>query len=223
MKISHINKQEALIYLGYRGMNLPADIDADIERCSEIIMKEIVPRTIWKRFDLLEDGTVAGTSVHFAGSDIWKLLNGCKSVILMAATLGSEVESLVRRYQVKSPADAVILDACASAAIESVCDDLCNQIAVEIRPLYLTDRFSPGYGDMPLSQQTEIFQLLDITKRIGVSLTDSWLMVPQKSVTAIIGLSHAPVKMRPRGCAVCSMFETCRYRKDGVNCGSNHS
>ena len=220
MKITHINKREALIYLGYKGTSIPENIDADYDRCSNIIMQEVVPRSVWKRFNLLEDGTISGTSVRFIGNDIWDMLKGCSSVILMAVTLGGHVEALVRKAQVSRPADALILDACASAAVESVCDDLCEQIAKEITPYYLTDRFSPGYGDMLLSQQKEIFQLLNITKHIGVSLTDSGLMIPQKSVTAIVGISSEPVKKRSRGCIACNLFDTCSYRKDGMDCGA---
>ena len=94
----------------------------------------------------------------------------------------------------------------------------CDEIARQSAPLYLTDRFSPGYGDFPLAQQAEIFRVLDISRRIGVTLTDSGLMVPQKTVTAVLGLSAVPVKKRPKGCAACDLFETCPYRKEGSPC-----
>jgi cobalamin-dependent methionine synthase I len=106
----------------------------------------------------------------------------------MAATLGSEAESLLRRAQSRSMGDALILDALGSAAIEAVCDQLCAEIAQELSPRRLTARFSPGYGDLPLDQQRELFAVLDVTRRIGVSLSESALMLPQKSVTALIGV-----------------------------------
>ena len=116
-------------------------------------------------------------------------------------------------------AKALILDAAASAAVENVCDNLCADLAEALAPQYLTDRFSPGYGDLPLSQQKELFRLLDVTRRIGVSLSESGLMVPQKSVTALIGVSDHPQPKRSRGCETCTMFADCAYRKDGKNCG----
>ena len=146
------------------------------------------------------------------------MLAGCPSVILMAATLGSEVEKLIRKAQVVNMPDAVILDACASSAIESVCNEVCAEIEKSVDPFYLTDRYSPGYGDFPLEQQAQIFRTLDVTRRIGVTLTDSGLMIPQKSVTAVVGVSPVPVAKRAGGCAQCNMFETCQYRKDGTQC-----
>ena len=88
----------------------------------------------------------------------------------------------------KSMADALILDACAGAAIENVCDNLCADIAAAVAPMYLTDRFSPGYGDLPLAQQFELCRVLDVSRRIGVTLSDGGLMIPQKSVTAVMGI-----------------------------------
>ena len=116
-------------------------------------------------------------------------------------------------------AQALILDAAASAAVENVCDNLCADLAETFAPHCLTDRFSPGYGDLPLSQQRDLFRLLDVTRRIGVSLSESGLMVPQKSVTALIGVSDRPQRKRSGGCETCTMSADCAYRKDGKNCG----
>ena len=136
----------------------------------------------------------------------------------MAATLGAETDTLLRRAQARSMADAVILDACASAAIENVCDNLCADIEAALAPMCLTDRFSPGYGDLPLGQQGALCRLLDAERRIGLTLTDGGLMLPQKSVTALMGVSPAPVKKRGRGCAYCDRLGACQYRKDGKTC-----
>ena len=113
--------------------------------------------------------------------------------------------------------DGVIL----MAATQNVCDNLCEDLAGQFKPKHLTDRFSPGYGDFPFSQQRDFFELLDITRRIGVSLSESGLMLPQKSVTALIGVSDRPQPHRHRGCASCTLFETCRFRKEGTHCGAN--
>ena len=93
------------------------------------------------------------------------------------------------------------------------------ELAERFAPKHLTDRFSPGYGDFPFSQQRDFFDVLDITRRIGVSLTESGLMLPQKSVTALIGVSDRPQAHRHRGCASCILFEDCGFRKEGTHCG----
>ena len=51
-----------------------------------------------------------------------------------------------------------------------------------------TRRFSPGYGDMPIEIQVDILQLLDASRRLGMVLTESNLMIPTKSITALIGM-----------------------------------
>ena len=116
-------------------------------------------------------------------------------------------------------ADAVLLDAAGSAAIEAVCDAFCADLAAELAPWHLTGRFSPGYGDYPLEEQKAVFRLLDVTRRIGVNLTESGLMIPQKSVTALIGVSDTPQENRRSGCGDCLGRFACVYRKEGKSCG----
>ena len=84
--------------------------------------------------------------------------------------------------------------------------------------LYLTGRYSPGYGDWPITVQPRIAALLDTPKRIGLYVTDTFLMLPRKSVTAVMGLSDVPVTGKRAGCAHCALREKCEYRKRGVTC-----
>lgn len=220
-RLSGIERGQVLQYLGFRGGELSPELLADIARCEALLTGAAEPRAVWKLFPLAEDGALAGSCFKPEGEAVRALLKDSDEVILMAATLGSGVERLIRRAQVSDMAEALLLDACGSAAIENVCDNLCANLAEAFRPRYLTDRFSPGYGDMPLEQQRELFRALDVTRRIGVSLTDSGLMLPQKSVTALIGVADRPQKRRPKGCAACGLFENCAYRKDGTSCGAN--
>ena len=219
-RLTGINRKETLQYLGYLGSVIPAELEADMNRCEELILNCAKPRSVWKLFDLLPDGSLAGTDFKPQGCDISSLLQNCSKVILFAATLGMEAETVLRRSQIRNMGDAVILDATASAAIENVCDNLCVSLAQRFAPHCLTDRFSPGYGDFPFSQQRIFFDLLDITRQIGVSLSASGLMIPQKSVTALIGLSDRPQSHRHRGCASCNLFEICSFRKEGTHCGA---
>ncbi|MCR5577487.1 MAG: vitamin B12 dependent methionine synthase, activation domain protein [Oscillospiraceae bacterium] len=219
-RLTGIERNQVLQYLGYKGGGLSEALSADLARCERTLMETARPRAVWRLYPLLPDGRLEGTDFTPAGDSIRELLHGCDAVLLMAATLGSEVEQLIRRAQVGRMGDAVILDACGSAAIENVCDNLCADLEAAFVPRFLTDRFSPGYGDMPLKQQEELFRVLDVTRRIGVSLSESGLMLPQKSVTALIGVSDSPQPRRHRGCASCAMFESCAFRKDGTNCGA---
>ena len=218
-KLTGIDRGQILRFLGWRGAYDEA-LEEELLRWLETLRAEAEPRAVWKLFPLLPDFSLAGACFLLEGESVRALLKGCDQVILMAATLGNSVERLIRRTQAVDMAGALMLDACGSAAIENVCDNLCDDLAAGFAPRYLTDRFSPGYGDMPLSQQRELFAALDVTRRIGVTLTDSGLMLPQKSVTALIGVSDRPQTMRPRGCAACSLHDTCAYRKDGKHCGT---
>ena len=219
-RLEGIRREETLQYLSWHGSFVPEQIRGDLDRCEAQIVRAARPRLVWRLFSLTGDGTLAGTDYRPAGEDICVFLRECDSVVLMAATLGAEAEALIRRAAGRDMADAVILDAAGSAAIEAVCDNFCADLAAALAPRYLTDRFSPGYGDMPLSDQRAFFRVLDVSRRIGVSLSESGLMIPQKSVTALIGVSDRPQEKRARGCASCGMLENCPYRKEGKSCGS---
>ena len=217
-RLDSIPRAETLHYLSYHGSFLPEEILSDLARCETLMLRTARPRLVWRLFPLLSDGTLEGTDYRPAGEDIRAFLRTCGSVVLLAATLGSETESLIRRAAAARTADALILDAAGSAAIERVCDNFCADLAAALAPRFLTDRFSPGYGDMPLSDQHALFRVLDVSRRIGVSLSASALMIPQKSVTALIGVSDRPQEKRARGCADCARRENCSYRKEGKRC-----
>ena len=221
-RLGDIERGEVLRYLSYRGaVQADARVSADLDRCEALLRACVRPRVVWRLFPLLPDGTLAGTTFRPAGGDVRTLLATCDGVILMAATLGAEAEALLRWAQARSMADAVLLDAIGSAAVENVCDNLCAELAETVAPRHLTDRFSPGYGDLPLAQQRELFAVLDVTRRIGVNLTESGLMVPQKSVTALIGVSDVRQPRRAQNCAACPQAAGCTFRREGKDCGKS--
>lgn len=217
-RLTGIDRREAMRYLGIRGP-LPEDLEKDLSRCEAILLETVRPRAVWRLADVLPGGILKDTSFRPEGENLHAVLEICPRVILLAATLGAETDGLIRRLQVRRMADSVIVDALANAAIENVCDNLCADLAEAFRPRHLTPRFSPGYGDFPLSQQRELCGVLDITRRIGVTLTPGGLMIPQKSVTALIGVSDQPLISGPSGCAGCRLAGHCSYRKEGQTCG----
>ena len=216
-RFTALNDNEILKYLGFRGQELTEEIAAQIRRCSDEVLAAATPRLTY-RLAPLDNGAVLG--VTFAGNDIPRMLEPCEEVVLFGATLGPGVERLMMRCEVVNAADSVIMDACASTAIENICNNFESDMrrAVEAEGRYLTDRFSPGYGDLPIAEQPKFFALLDITRRIGVSLTPTTIMVPRKSVTAIMGIARTPQPHRPPDCEHCLMFRTCPFRKAGRRC-----
>ena len=220
-RLDKINPNEVLLYLGYTGGEVPAELDAEINDCIDMIRQVARPRLTY-RFFPLEDGTLPGLDFPLKGEDIRKHLSDCTHAVLMAATLGPDVETLLMRTEVQDMARALILDSCASTAIENVCDNFESELRLQCqdRGKYLTDRFSPGYGDMPISQQKEFCEALDTQRRIGLTVSQSGILVPRKSVTAVLGISDTPRTRRSSGCANCSMFRTCQLRKNGRSCGN---
>ena len=103
--------------------------------------------------------------------------------------------------------------------MEQGCGQAEREIAARFPEAYLTDRFSPGYGDLPLDLQPALCAALDAQRRLGLTVTDSLLLNPVKSVTAVIGLSPTPQPARIRGCGYCNFRENCQFRKEGTTCG----
>lgn len=219
--IQHIPLREVLHFLGWRGSPLDKEWIETLYAWCERVEKEIHPRVIYRRFPLEPDGRLRGTNWVAQGEDVRALLALCEEAVLFAATLGAESERMLLREQAMSAESALLLDAVLSAAIESVCDDTENQLRGEIEAdgRFLTDRFSPGYGDMPLEQTKGICRVLLADRNIGLTVSGSGIMIPRKSVTAIMGISKTPVPRRPSGCEGCSAKATCPMRRAGKDEG----
>lgn len=218
IKLETFNRNEVLQYLLWRGGEIEPGIDLLIDDCVRETLLIARPRYTYRVVAI--DRTAHIPAAAFAGNDVQTLLTDCEKVILFAATLGAELEMAIRRAQARDLTRALVLDACGSAAVEAVCDAAVAQIETKLpRGGYLTDRFSPGYGDMSITCQSELLALADAARTIGLTATDAHILVPRKSVTALIGIADRPQVKRFRGCAYCSMFENCSYRKAGKTCG----
>ena len=157
--------------------------------------------------------SIAGMKIQ--SRSLCRNLRDCKSAYLMAATLGIGPDRLIARASVAKMSRAVILQAAAAAMIEAWCDEVNQKIIKEAEDqgLYCRPRFSPGYGDFSLEYQKDFAQILRIQKEIGVSLTQSLLMMPSKSVTAVIGLSPVKKECALHGCEVCLKAEECSFSR----------
>ena len=160
-------------------------------------LEEILPRLSYKVCYIelslvIEDDVCDFGCMRIQSKDLVKNLQGCDKVVLFAATIGVEMDRLIARYGHLSPAKAVMLQAIGAERIEALCDVLCEEVQrMKTQAMSLRPRFSPGYGDLPLETQKDIFRVLNCSKNIGLSLNDSLLMSPSKSVTAFVGLAQA--------------------------------
>lgn len=119
--------------------------------------------------------------IRLVGESITRHLRGCDSVLICAATLGEEFDRLLRRLQVTDMTGAVIIDSMSGKYLER---QLC-----ELQTNCVTTRFSPGYGDFPLSINRDIVAALYATTKIGLCVTDDYILTPQKSITGVAGLN----------------------------------
>ena len=189
--------KQVLRYLGYRGQDMQTGIAWQIQKGIRTVGEIAAPRLVWRRLPVW-NGEISGLPAK--GQEIRDLLMPCREAVVMAATLGTQVEQMP----------------CASAAAEKVCDcfeeDLGSRIGAE--GLFLTRRLCPGYGDFPVGTQTALCRLLDTGRRIGLTVTDSQILIPRKSVTAVYGVAKEPQQPCGSGCGSCSMSGRCPYSED---------
>lgn len=164
----------------------------------------VVPVRIMGSF--VDLSVLSVTSTHLARN-----LAGCEYTVLFAATLGMACEQQRRRAASVSPAEALVLDAMGSAGIEQFCDQFCHHLAKQNPDQHLRPRFSPGYGDFPLETQEKLLSVLDAQRKLGISLSDGCLMIPQKSVTAVVGLSKNGCRNAVPSCESCDHAD-CEFR-----------
>ncbi len=210
-------RKEILRYLGYKGMACDSkETGALIEKCMTMLEPVLFPRSCVRFYPVtFTDDMIVIESLRIHSRSLARNLKGCTQAALMACTLGIETDRLIQRKQLTSLSESAVLDAMASACIESYCDEINAQIIEKAGTfsLYCRPRFSPGYGDLPLSLQKDIFNLMPITKETGIALTDSCLMVPSKSVTAIIGMSPVQQNCILQGCEECALSDECMYSR----------
>lgn len=180
------------------------------------------PRYVYKTFarDELKDS--------LEGKDIHLHLGTCDRVMLLAASLGAKVDFAIRRAQALSMPYAMILDAVASVSIEKYLDKVEAELRFRLREkdLYLSSRYAPGYGDMPLSVLADLLNKLDAYSAISLSYNNQGLMNPLKSILAVLGLSDSE-QMADLGlgdsetypCDNCQYNQGCALKARGAYCG----
>lgn len=220
ISIGRIDRTQAF---RYAGMQCEPDerLAALADACETQLLSAVSPKYIHRVYPLefRSDGIACtGSSLLLTGKEIAAHLQGCSHALLFCATLGEGADRMIRAAQVQDITAGLLTDALASAAVEQVCDLAEREILAELPDLHPTWRFSPGYGDLPLALQGDFLAAVDAMRRVGVAVSDSGLLIPRKSVTAIIGLSDAPVQKGKRGCAVCNLSKTCPYRAKGEHC-----
>ncbi|GFH40279.1 methionine synthase [Pseudolactococcus insecticola] len=204
MQYLPLEKAEVLRYLGYkRKQELTSDVSDLVDDLMLEVQEKSHARYLYQAYDFTLDEE--NLAVHLTGTDlvlqsknIYNHLKNAKKVVLLASTLGIEIERQIRLYELSEMTKAFVLDSCCVDYIEKVCDLAEVDIADRFSDYTLNRRFSPGYGDLSLDIQPQFLKTLAADRKLGLTLTDTNLMVPRKSVTAIMGLFDDPKIARPR-------------------------
>ena len=179
------DKKMALRFMGCK--ELSGDLAEMYEESLEEYKKAAVFKSVYRKTSVAFFGE-KGIRFDFGeieSADLRKNLAGCSSAFIFAATSGSGVDRLIMKHTKLSPADAMVTDCIASSGIEVFCDKINEEMR---KGRVLKPRYSPGYGDVSLCCQSEILSFLDAYRKIGLTLTETYLMTPIKSVTAIVGI-----------------------------------
>lgn len=219
--LKQLNLNEALRYLGYKDQKPDEKMTEMLNECSAAVLSAARAQMVYRVFELKKHAEVIeveGTNLRLPGNAIRLHLEGCRRAVLFAATVSGGVDRLIRQAQLTDMARAVVIDSLATVAIEQVCDQTEQLLRQEFPNAYQTFRFGVGYGDFPITIQKDFITVLNASKQIGLHVNASSMLIPSKSVTAVIGLSDNPIAARARGCQTCSMREHCSFREKGGRC-----
>ena len=193
MDITGVNRNEIYRYLGAIGGASP---DETMRALTEDVLRELSGKVRPGHVSLVVPLTVTPedridmTCMQIRSKSLFRNLRGCDEALLFAATLGDGADFLIRRYEKTDMARATVCQAASAAMIEAYCDEINDAWKKEYKEkgCFLRPRFSCGYGDFPLTCQKRFLEVLQADKRLGIRLTEGLLMVPTKSVTAVIGI-----------------------------------
>lgn len=186
-RLNAVNRKETLRYLGYRkNVADTGAVEGVLDECEQLVLSVQDLKAVYDIFDISWGQSLDLGFARVNSRALELNLQGCNRIVLFAATAGAGIDRLIAKYNRLSPAKAVVIQAMGAALVEEWCDTLHDGF---IRDYGANkSRFSCGFGDLPLTLQRDIFVALNVTKNLGVTLSDDCFMTPTKSVTAIIGI-----------------------------------
>lgn len=187
-----INEREVWRYSGYRGSE--DSVDEELKKTFDQVKEELKDafsyKVCYRRMPVEWKDGICKLPFGSESKDLRKCLEGSSEVVIFAATVGLTIDRHIAKYKSFQPTKTLLMQAYGAERVERLCDLFCGEIRREAAEegLGCTPRFSPGYGDLPLTVQKGVFRLLECDRKIGISLNESLLMTPSKSVTAVFGL-----------------------------------
>ena len=184
-----IPEKEYRKYLGIRpGVEADPRLEALIADCAAEVREHMRIRGCARvcPVTVTEGPSLSLGFAETQSSALAKNISGCDRAVVYAVTAGAEIDRLIAKYGKTSTSRAVVLDAVASAAAEGAAEEICRAAEEEFGKL--RPRFSPGFGDLPLSLQGDLLRYVDAGRKAGIRLTQTMMLVPSKSTTAIVGI-----------------------------------
>lgn len=213
--LQNINVKEVQRYAGLAKTNFA---ETEIHQACQEVRILSSPMASWEEYDYHScTGEIGSTEIYIEGQKIRDYLQSAKKLIFLAATVDESVETAITNYfQQGNYTYALLLDAAATAAVETVADELTKMLQYNYarQGYQLLRRYSPGYGDWPIAFQPQMIKLSH-ADQIQVTLTESLMLMPRKSVTAVIGLTPnaGSVIKKPLDCQQCTKLN-CLARKE---------
>lgn len=210
----NIEIKEVFRYLGYAKFEPDKSVCDLAWECVKEVRGKLNLKACYDKFKITQnsDNSISFGTINTNSKNLIKNLKNCDEVIVFVATIGVDVDRLIQKYSIINPAKSVVLQAVGAVVIEAWCDLLSERLK-EVYKKFQRPRFSPGYGDFPLTAQINIFEILDCHRKIGVGLTEGLLMIPTKSVSAVIGLSERNTNCVSSGCDECNNVQ-CEFRRN---------
>lgn len=205
-----MNKQAILQYLNYNG-ELDEKISQLIDECIEEVKQCAYFKVTYQIFSLHHQPLILSEmNLEIISQDLTHAFQDCQQCLVIACTLGIEIDRKMKYYEHIDMTKAVVFDAVSNCYLEECCDDYEESLHLGDH----TFRFAPGYGDLPLELNKVLSRVLQIDKKIGVSINSGGLFVPMKSMLGMIGLG----KQMKKSCLSCVRKADCEIRKGGHRC-----
>ena len=221
ISLTDLQIDEVLRYMGTPPDRAEPAIRKLAEECAQELLGVARPRWAARTFELTleEVGVRLSSGLLLPGEDLKRHLAGCRRAVLFCATLSAQADALIRRAESGDMLRALALDCCATAAVGQLCEQIELELQRQFPGCFFPFRYSPGYGDLPLTLQSSLLALLDAPRQVGLCASASHILTPRKSVTAILGVADHPIQASVRSCLGCPAHDSCQYRKSGGHCG----
>ncbi len=186
-KSPKVNKKEILRYAGVKSES--DEYGAMLDMLIDTVLPRLSYRVCYTVLPVVHDLPMTVGGIDFSSNMLASHFSDADYALLFCATVGPEIDRLVARLTLRSPTEALLCNAIGTERIESLCDEFCRDVAaVDGAYTDRAPRYSAGYGDLSLEWQRTVFDILTPERHIGVTLRESLLMTPSKSVTAFIPL-----------------------------------